>query len=1007
MTPDSKTDKTFNPDQRKAIDYLPAPLLILAGAGTGKTTTLIARIARMVCDLDAAPASILALTFTVKAAENLKQELVKVIGSKGAEIHAHNFHSFAQTVTDLHWDKLGFRSKPAVMDDADVYFLLKENFEHLPTLNSADFKRDPIVAIRSFKQLFDRFRDDLLTESELADLVRQSLDQAEESGDEKELEHAAKLADAVRVFPWYQKWKKETNQIDFGDMITLLNQLIENEESILYELQNRYQHIFVDEFQDNNYALSQLIVKIAEPGNSITVVGDDDQCIYSFRGANIENVLQFKSRYNLSSETGIVELKLNYRSTQEILDLANISIAENPGRLAEDNLLSPGKKGPKPLLVLGDNAQQIHYIADEIHRLHATGVVYSQIAILQRTHGKCILTAEALSKMRIPVSYTFGMLFEQPEIKDLIAYIQVFAGTPLQDQALFRLLKKKFNETLAQELWHQHRIRKINNPFLVSVLSGLFEVTDDVHEFCKCIQTGIDQSEDKTIREIVFNILVQSGLYKQDGAADLECQRRIRILNQFQEITDGFSKRYSENDLEQFARYVNVLWEVNTIPGEPEKIIETLPAVQLMTVHNAKGLQFEYVFIPFLNSAGFPANYRTELVVSRTPLSWRRWTDAAGTEKEFHQQEERRLFYVAVTRAKSQLYLCGPAKRQSIFIKDLNTSIIHKKELPMLEAVETSRLEDLHSEFETRLLRETGAGNYAAAENIIQAMSCIHILKNGGEPDWQDNPLKPEILAKLAEYKPVPLQVSDLKLSATRISRYEECPLKYKYKDIDGIPEKPSRPYLNLGIIIHRVLEVFHTEQKTELDDLLQLLNEHWIEGGFEYSQEQEQYKEDAVQMLTNYFHYQKKNPPSIFSVEKVFDFVLPYCEITGKCDRIDVTESGEITIVDYKTSRSKKKESEAKKDIQLAIYALYSVQDTSTDEKGRQLGRIPDNLKLIYLRHEEPEVSIHLDADKLEEFTDRINAVALEIRSGNFEPCKGRHCDYCDYKDLICPEWK
>ena len=287
----------FNDKQMLAVEYPPKPLLILAGAGTGKTTTIVGRIAHLIQKQNAVPESILALTFTNDAAENLKKKLIDIIGKSGESINACTFHSFAQTQTCIYFSDLGYSALPAIMTKGDIYFLLRRRFDQLKQLQSKSFRRNPIKAIQCFQKVFDAFRQNLLSENELVTFQKQELDKVHIMTDEKEIENIYQLSDMVDIYPKYQYWKLEDNWMDYSDLIINLWKLIETKEKILTEIQSQYQHVIVDEFQDNNYALSKIVEKIAHPENSITVVGDDDQCIYAFRQANIQNLHQFKNHY--------------------------------------------------------------------------------------------------------------------------------------------------------------------------------------------------------------------------------------------------------------------------------------------------------------------------------------------------------------------------------------------------------------------------------------------------------------------------------------------------------------------------------------------------------------------------------------------------------------------------------------------------------------------------------------------------------------------------------------
>ena len=259
----------LNSQQKQAKEHSAGPLLILAGAGTGKTTTIVQRMAFLILNLDVEPSSILALTFSVKAADHLKEKLVEKIGNEGENIHASTFHSFAQSVIDEFRTELNLLYQPNLMSDSEINFLIREHFNRLEHINSELFRRNPIDAIRTLKTIFDQFREELFTNEKLTILFKKCENIVEkETLDSKFIEHHLQLMDAINIYPLYQQWKKDENRIDYGDMISNLWRLIESSGTVKSILQQRYTHIIVDEFQDNNYALSQVINKIAQPQNN-------------------------------------------------------------------------------------------------------------------------------------------------------------------------------------------------------------------------------------------------------------------------------------------------------------------------------------------------------------------------------------------------------------------------------------------------------------------------------------------------------------------------------------------------------------------------------------------------------------------------------------------------------------------------------------------------------------------------------------------------------------------
>ncbi|MBL7110011.1 MAG: ATP-dependent helicase, partial [Candidatus Marinimicrobia bacterium] len=831
----------------------------------------------------------------------------------------------------------------------------------------------------------------------------ESLNEISNIEDDKEINRIYKLADAVDVFPLYQQWKRENNQIDFGDMISNLWELLNKDKDVLEILQNRFEHIIIDEFQDNNFALSRIIQKIAEPQNSITVVGDDDQCIYSFRGANIQNVHNFDSTYSSHKKYQRTDLLQNYRSIPEVLKFANSIISENPERMEKGDLFSEYPSGIKPLLGIGTPEEQEHFVIDKIKELLSDGVSPGKIAVLCRTHTKCSKIAYQLLLNRISTDYHFDKLYNQKYVKDILAYFNIITDTGLSSLSLVRILQKQFSKETSAEITKQYKMYKEQNSLLDWCAKTKINIPVEVGNFVDELVHLKQISKGWNITTVFREILKFSRILRDYNHKDIQYVKNIQCIIQLQRIVEDFSIGYSHSVLDMFVRFLDVMLDVNEEILDMEQFSNTKNSVQIMTVHKAKGKEFPYVFIPYLGSGGFPLYPKTAQTSDHLPVSWRKWDAGERTDKELHYEEERRIFYVAVTRAEKGLYLTAPEKRQSVFVKKVNSEIVDKELLKMGESV-SNIYEDIIAEFQNRLIIETSLEHYEIAKQIVDAISNLKSLENGIDPVWNNNPFKAEIEGKLKIGTVDSLPTKKLRLSATRIRKYDTCPLQYKFSEIDNIPGQSQKPYFQLGNVVHKVLEIFHNEGYTQKDDLYRLLDENWESGGYVFEQEEEQNRHDAKAMIDNYFDYLKNNKVDLFSSEKLFSFPLSNCDVSGKCDRIDVDDSGAIKIIDYKTSKYQKSERELKKDMQMAIYAMYAQKEKTESKNGKSLGELPEELTQLFLRHENPAVTVQFNDEELTLFRQKIEEIAHSIRKGEFDPCKGNHCQYCDYRDLVCP---
>ncbi len=981
MRPDTAQLPAPTAQQRRAEIHPLAPLMILAGAGTGKTTTLIRRIVHLIEQEGISPERILALTFSEKATAELRQRIDKATGkSAGQRITATTFHAFCYQVVREFGPE--FRSR-RLMTDGDILFLLREHYQSLDSLRSAVFRREPFTAIKAFKVFFDRLRDELVQPEQFPDFLARTRKQLAAEAAEEWEEVCRQLEDHCAVFPLYQQWKAEEGLVDYGDMVYQCWRLLGSRPDALHTLQERYCTIIVDEFQDNNYALNMIVGRLAEKHHSITVVGDDDQCIYSFRGASAYNIRDFRQRYRQVPGYAEIVLDENHRSTQPILDLANAVIARNTSRQDKRLTAVSGRSAaPCPRLMVGSQDAQVPWIADQISRMDQTGACkLEDMAILTRSHGQARKVLAGLEARSIPYRYRNDRIFFQlPLVRTALAWCAVVAETPAAPQAI-------------------HRLQAIYADPEVAPLDGwlvLLRKERDAHDAGEMLQ----------------RILEVTGLMRGPHRRGFrEDQLAVANLSLLWELARDFAARHGENNLGRFVRYMETMQEADAVrarlPGEgPARDV-----VQVLTVHAAKGTEFPVAFVPFLSSARFPPNYRPSKVVSLPPESWRPWQGEQGlTPKGAYLEEERRLLYVALTRAKQRLFLLTTPQRRSPFITKLPAGLMEEIALTEPESDQPERVERLRSELKQRLSRELARGAYEQAHQLVDAIRLVEQHEAGLSPDFGSHPLGDELQRRLlpdaAEPAASASRPAPLTLSASAIGSYETCPLLYRFARVDHIPGREERPQLTFGRIIHAVLEAFHRpdhdEPRPEITDLLE---QNWQSEGFTYHQEEAQYREDARKLLAAYQERLAGKEPPVLAVEHRFTFDLDEVAITGRIDRIDLDDSGRTTLIDYKTSRRKLTEKEARREPQMALYAMYMRQ---AEEIGdREVGSGAIDLTYYFLRAEEPEVTVAFDEEELADFRQRVAQAADGIRRRDFPHRKGYHCNYCDYKDLICPAWE
>ena len=992
----SRGNFTANEAQAQAITHPPAPMMIIAGAGTGKTTTLLHRIIYLIEQNNISPENILSITYTEKAAEELKMRVVNEVGLTAEMMTVGTFHAFCYSVVK----EFAFtpEKQPVLMEEGDGIFLLLDRFDELAPFESKEFPLDPVHAVtKSFIPFFNRIRDELI------DPTRQKIPAVEK--DNGAQEKTAQLRDLVRIYQIFQSWKRAAGMVDYGDMIQLCWELMQ-QPHILTKLQNKYQHLIVDEFQDNNYALNTIIGRLAEKHKSITVVGDDDQVIYSFRGASSYNINDFQQRYKDHPNYSEIALVENYRSFQPILDAANAVIANNLRRQPKTLVNPRMNNGQKPDIYFGNTTTQNDNLSLIIDDLLKQGHFYGDIAILCRTRAQAKEAAYQLLQVHLPVSIFLSEYFKLPVIRDILAWCHVVAGGSQIDSAFYRLLNNTIGTDKARNLYKKYSRRDLTNRYLLinqESHTNSTEIDQDIIQLLTMIKRLKNHSKQrkKSAGEMVWEICLTTNLL-HTYAARYEYSDWVALANAGDFITRSleFSRRhYGNNSLKRFLRFMETMQQSNTIPAIEPSHPTHLTAITVQTIHKAKGLEYPAVILPYNQSQRFPLNYRPEKLIDAPPKEWNyNKTSANISAKESHIQEERRLFYVALTRAKKHLVLLAPEKRTSPFIKEIPIELTRRVTMDTnIKENGQDLYKDLRIEYEQRLNAALLQNQFEMARNFIQVLERLMAIAQNTDFTWGTENWEIELQQKLLD-KPLPKVPNHPVLSASAIDTYDQCPLKYRLGYIDNVPETASKPQLIFGNIIHKVLEHYHKDKCSSEKEILDLLERFWQPEGFEYESKELSFKEQAVEILKRYYRYTKSFQQDIVETEYQFKFDLEFCSIRGKIDRIDRAGKG-YKVIDYKTSR---KPIDPKNSLQLAVYCLFLAQQTD-----QQPGGLPEKASLLFLRDEKLEYSHSFTTAELMDYKEKIRNVVTEIKNRNFNFNKGYHCEWCDYKQLLCPAWE
>ena len=603
--------ENLNEQQLKAVKTIEGPLLVLAGAGSGKTRVLTTRIAYLIEEMGISPLQILAITFTNKAAKEMRERVSSMLGPVAYQIQISTFHSFGLTIMKENYERLGYKKEFTILDSEDSLAIIKKILK--------DSGLDPkMYNPKNIRNRISSAKNERMTPEELSCFNACDFDEK-----------------VVTVYEAYQKKLKTNNSLDFDDLLLKPIELFEEYPEVLEAYQNKYQYILIDEYQDTNEVQYQLTKMLSGKRKNICAVGDESQSIYAFRGSNYRNILNFEKDYPNST---IILLEQNYRSTKTILNAANDIIRNNKER-KDKNLWTENKEGDKVVYKrCQDEKEEASYVTDTIQDLLLKGATLDDIVVLYRTNAQSRTIEEAFLRENIPYKVVGTFYFyNRREIKDLIAYLRLLYNVQ-DDVSLMRVInspKRGIGEKTITSLAEK------------AELSGksMYEVIDSGKElkFKQLMESIREKSENLSLTEIVDLVLNQSGLKKElEEENSIEAEAKLENLEEFKSITKNFEERYGIISLEEFLEEISLVADIEEHKDNPH-------VVTLMTVHSAKGLEFPYVFVVGMEEGIFP---HSRALFDHSEL-----------------EEERRLCYVAITRAKEKIWLVG-AKRRTLYGMD-------------------------------------------------------------------------------------------------------------------------------------------------------------------------------------------------------------------------------------------------------------------------------------------------------------------------------------------------
>ena len=954
--------KDLNPDQRKAVKHGRGPLLIIAGAGTGKTKVITHRIAYLIASKMAKPEEILAVTFTEKAANEMEERVDRLIPYGYSFVDISTFNSFGEKVLRNYALDLGYPLDFRLLDDVEQAIFFRENLFRLPL----QYYRPLNFPTRHIQELLDavkRLKQEDVHPEEYLEYARKLAGRAE---DEAEAELAAKHLEVAGVCRTYEDLLKKEAKIDFEDQVRLVVDLFRKRASVLREFQQKYRYILVDEFQDTNHIQFELLKLLATRHRNLTVVGDDDQSIFRFRGASLSNILNFQTVYPTARK---IVLTRNYRSVQPILDSAYTLIQQNnPNRLefqskVDKKLVSCFAETGKSihLLQFDTVSHEADRVAEIIREKWKEGAELGEMAILVRRNADADPFLRALNMKQVPFRFSGSRgLYAQEEVKNLVSFIK--ALTDFEDgRSLFFLAHSEIYRLQLYDLtvisnYAQRRNLSLHGVFR-SIAEGslTLEVSPQTVEGVKRIYEDlvhfVTLSNTQNAGQVVFAFLDRTGHIKSlVEKASLESELRIKNIRLFFEKIRNFSDLVKDDSIQAFSRHLDLLQEVGDNPATAEAELEE-EAVNVLTVHKAKGLEFESVFLVSLIADRFPGRERREKI----PVPDEILKEDLPPE-ESYLQEERRLFYVGMTRAKKFLFLTWSRDYGLKRLKKVSPFVLEALDVPQLpdEVLRTSAMEEI---------RRYGMG-------------------------LPEDRIPPQFKVKEV-----------LTLSYFQVEDYLTCPLKYKFRHLLRIPVLPHHS-LVFGRVLHNTIHSFLRKrlagQRTGEKEILAEYESLWVNEGFLSREHEELRKKAGREALVRFYRREEALGMNPAFLEMSFKWQQDKIKFIGRWDRIDVRE-GEAVIIDFKATEvknQKEADKRASDSLQMDLYALSFCKSQDIPLRETRLHFLESDL-VGRARKGEKE---------MERAWEKIKETEQGIRNRDFAARPDFHnCFYCEYK-TICP---
>ncbi len=975
---DEQIKFSLSKTQKEAIQYSDGPLLIVAGAGTGKTSVITEKIAYLINTKKAEPHEILALTFTEKAAGEMQERVDKLVQNPYLEVQIATFHAFCEQMLRHHGLSIGISSNFKIFTQIDAWLQLREHIYEL----ELDYYRplgNPTKYIHDFLNHFSKCKDELISTEQYLRYA-EDLELSKDNANMDEKSRVTELANAYHV---YNQMILDAGGLDFGDLVFYAVKLLREREGFATTFQQKYKYVLIDEFQDVNYGQYELVKLLAKYAQ-LTVVGDDDQSIYAFRGASVSNILRFKDDYKDAKEIVLTE---NFRSGQQILDAAYALIQHNnPDRL--EAKLSINKK----LISVQNSPASVNYLHFSTLEEEVRGVIdaiiekkkkdteatWDDFAILVRANSHAQPFIEQLDRRGLPYEFLAASgLYRQKVVLDALCIMKLLHNVH-DSVSLYRILQLPFLEFPEKDLHkllsyaekkHLSYFELLSSPELIFSDEGRVIADKLVSLFKKNLLAA--SREKPSI--VLFGILEEIGYLKYLTEQDSQNTGGVLLdalhLRQFFDFLESYQHTVPGATIHLFLEYHAGLLE----SGDEGALYEpgnTPDSINILTIHGAKGLEFKYVFLVNMVEDRFPTRRRSEGLPVPEQL-----IKEILPEGDAHYQEERRLCYVGITRAKTGLWLSSGENYGGARAKK-----------------------------PSRFLLEIGAKSPAAPKGQATIGSVF------------SQPVPEKMQTEKLYTLPSTFSFSQLKV-------YETCPYKYKLAHVLRLPARGSAS-LSFGQTMHATLQHFYERIKElnsaeqislfsespkqdaepkkikglivpTFEELIALYEKAWMKDWYKSKRQHDEYYAKGKDILKIFYTSQEENWTIPVALESYFKIKIGDESIKGRIDRVDQMPDGTLEIIDYKTGKTRETLDAEDKE-QLLLYHIAATRLPSYRNMGET-----STLSFYYL-NDNLKVSFSGAEKEIEKLEQKLAGLIANIRGGDFKAKPSKFaCGYCDFKEI------